>query len=132
MSRFPWFGPFLAAVLHLPVTFAWAVVTAHGGHWALLGWQAVGWPLLFLMLLFTMSPLLRLLERRRLPLPGNRRALLALGLCFNAAGTLTLLMGPPDAATTAGAWCLGFVAAAAFERWRAAPPAALVVAGDRA
>lgn len=128
MPRLPWFGPFLASVLHLPVTFAWAVASAHGGHWGLLAWQAVGWPMLFLMLLVTMSPLLRLLERRRVPLPGSRRGLLTVGLCFNAAGTLTLLMGPPNVAATAGAWCLGFVAAAAFERWRAAKPVMAAVA----
>jgi len=98
------------------------VASSHEAPGAVLAWQVVAWPLFALVSLATMSPLLWLLKRFSLVLPGGRPAQLLVALCFSVAASLAFLLGRQGAGALVAAWCLGFVAAFAFEQWRTSAP----------
>ena len=118
MPRLPWVGPLLPSALHLPIAFAWAVISSHEAPGAVLAWQVVAWPLAAFVCLATMSPVLWLLARLSLSLPGGSQIRLVAGLCFSVAASLAFLLGPQGAGSLVAAWFLALVAALAFEQWR--------------
>ena len=121
MARLPWVGPILPSLIHLPTALAWAVATSHETPCAVLAWQAAAWPLLAFVSLATMSPLLWLVKRMRVELPGSNRVVLAGGSCFGVAASLAFLFGARGVSAFVAVWCLAFLAALAFEQWFAMP-----------
>ena len=113
--RLPWVGPLVPTVIHLPVSVVWAAVGSHEPPLVLLAWQLVEWPLAAFISLATMSPLLLLLHRLGVVLPGSRAVRVSLAVLFSVAASLTVWMAPPGGLLALAVWCFGFVAAAAAE-----------------
>jgi hypothetical protein len=114
-ARLPWVGPLVPTVVHLPVSVAWAAVGSQEPPLVLLAWQLVAWPLAAFISLATMSPLLLLLRRRDVVLPGSRAVRVGLAVLFSVAASLTFWIAPSGAMSALAVWCFAFIAAICAE-----------------